>query len=154
MRCVVLTVSDSRTQADDTSGALIQEWLERAQHQVVERAWVRDEPAEIRAAVSRALARPDADAVLVTGGTGVAPRDVTVETVAPLLEKELPGFGELFRALSFQEIGPAAMLSRALAGSAERTAVFVMPGSKNAVRLALERLVLPELSHLIGQLRR
>jgi molybdenum cofactor biosynthesis protein B len=151
---VVLTVSDSRTRADDGSGALIQESLERARHEVLERALVRDEPAEIRAAVSRALARPDADAVLVTGGTGVAARDVTVETVAPLLEKELPGFGELFRMLSFQEIGAAAMLSRALAGAAERTAVFVLPGSKAAVRLALEKLVLPELPHLVGQLRR
>jgi molybdenum cofactor biosynthesis protein B len=154
LRCAVLTVSDSRSLSDDGSGALIQEALERAEHEVVERSIVKDEAAEIRGAVSRALARPDTDAVLVTGGTGAAPRDVTVESVAPLLEKELPGFGELFRMLSYQEIGPAAMLSRALAGSAERTAVFVMPGSRAAVRLALEKLVLPELPHLVGQLRR
>jgi molybdenum cofactor biosynthesis protein B len=154
LRCAVLTVSDSRTLADDTSGQLIEQSLERAEHEIAERAIVKDDPSEIQAAVSRAIARPDIDAVLVTGGTGAARRDVTVEAVAPLLEKELPGFGELFRMLSFQEIGAAAMLSRALAGAAEGTAVFVMPGSRAAVRLALEQLVLPELTHLVGQLRR
>ena len=100
------------------------------------------------------FADEEIDCVLVSGGTGVAPRDRTVETIRPLLDKELPGFGELFRALSFEEVGPASMLSRALAGTAGRTAVFVMPGSTGAVRTALERLILPELAHLIGQLRR
>ena len=121
---------------------------------MVLRQIVKDEPAEIRQLLTDAIARSEIDAVLVTGGTGVSPRDGTVETIEPLLDKRLDGFGEIFRALSFEEIGAAAMLSRALAGSAGRTAVFVMPGSSNAVRLALERLILPELAHLVGQLRR
>ena len=152
--CAVLTVSDSRDLATDSSGKLIAEKLEGAGHRVAERAIVKDEPDAIRGAVLAAIARSDVDAVLVTGGTGAAPRDLTVETVEPLLYKQLPGFGELFRSLSFAEIGAASMLSRALAGTAERTAIFVMPGSSGAVRLALDQLILPELAHLIGQLRR
>lgn len=154
VRCLVLTVSDSRTPETDGSGQAIEEGLVAGGHAVVERSIVRDERDAIRDAVLRAVARTDVDAALVTGGTGVSPRDHTPEVVAPLLEKTLDGFGELFRALSFQEIGAAAMLSRALAGSAGRTAIFVMPGSSPAVRLALERLILPELAHLVGQLRR
>ncbi len=152
--CSVLTVSDSRTERDDSSGDLIQSLLEAAGHKVLERAIVRDEREPIQAAARRAIARPDVAALLVTGGTGVSPRDGTVEAITPLLYKVLDGFGELFRMLSFEQIGPAAMLSRAVAGSADRTAVFVMPGSSGAVRLALERLILPELPHLVGQLRR
>jgi len=154
LRCCVLTVSDSRTPENDSSGDLIQKELEAAGHGVVERRIVPDEPVQIRAVVVNAIARSDIDAVLLTGGTGVSPRDGTVETVEALLHKQLPGFGELFRQLSFEEIGAAGMLSRAIAGSAGRTAVFVMPGSSGAVRLALERLILPELPHLVGQLRR
>jgi molybdenum cofactor biosynthesis protein B len=152
--CLVLTVSDTRTPDDDTSGKAIAERLEAAGHIVVERRVVRDEPDAIRAAVLHGIALPAVDAVIATGGTGVSPRDSTPEVVEPLLEKVLHGFGELFRALSFAEIGPAAMLSRALAGTAGRTAVFVTPGSSGAVRLALDRLILPELPHLVGQLRR
>ena len=151
---VVLTVSDSRAADTDTSGKLIEESLEAAGHRVRARAIVRDEPEAIRSELQHAIADEEIDCVLVSGGTGVAPRDRTVETIRPLLDKELPGFGELFRALSFEEVGPASMLSRALAGTAGRTAVFVMPGSTGAVRTALERLILPELAHLIGQLRR
>ena len=151
---LVLTVSDSRTIETDTAGEAIQQALEAAGHRVEERRIVADEPEAIRAAVLSAIARPDVDAAIVTGGTGVSPRDSTPEVVEPLLEKQIAGFGELFRALSFEEIGAAAMLSRALAGSANRTAVFVTPGSSGAVRLAMERLVLPEIGHLIGQLRR
>lgn len=150
----VLTVSDSRTPETDSSGELIAELLEAAGHRVVERRIVRDESAAITSALDAALAEPAVDAALVTGGTGVSPRDVTVDAVLPLLDKPLPGFGELFRALSFQEIGAAAMLSRACAGTVGRTAVFVLPGSSGAVRTALERLILPELAHLVGQLRR
>ena len=150
----VLTVSDSRTPETDGSGDRIQALLEDAGHRVAERAIVPDEPAAIREALLRAIARPDIDVALVTGGTGVSPRDATVETVEPLLHKTLPGFGELFRMLSFEEIGAAALLSRALAGTAGRTAIFVMPGSSGAVKTALERLILPELPHLVGQLRR
>ncbi len=152
--CSVLTVSDSRTLDDDTSGDLIRDALEKAGHRVVDRAIVPDDAPSVRRAVLRGIERADVDAVLVTGGTGVAPRDVTPEAVAPLLDKRLDGFGELFRMLSFEEIGPAAVLSRALAGTAGRTLVYVMPGSRAAVRLALERLIVPELAHAVGQLLR
>ena len=152
--CLVLTVSDSRTPETDSSGKSIAERLEGGGHRVVERLIVRDEPDEIRAAVSRAITLPEVDAAIVTGGTGVSPRDSTPDVIEPLLDKVIAGFGELFRVLSFEEIGAAAMLSRALAGTADRTAVFVTPGSSGAVRLAMERLILPELPHLVGQLRR
>jgi len=154
LACALLTVSDSRTTADDRSGDLMQEQLEVAGHRIVDRALVPDEPGQIRLWVLARIARVDVDAILVSGGTGVAPRDRTVETIEPLLSKVLPGFGELFRMLSFEEIGAAAMLSRAIAGTADRTAIFALPGSSAAVRLALERLILPELPHLVGQLRR
>ncbi|HXZ84617.1 MAG TPA: molybdenum cofactor biosynthesis protein B [Myxococcota bacterium] len=152
--CAVLTVSDSRTTADDSSGQALRAQLEAAGHRVVEHAIVPDEREAIQFAVLRALARGDVDAVIATGGTGVSPRDVTPEAIAPLVEKELAGFGELFRMLSFQEIGPAALLSRALAGTTAGKAVFVLPGSSGAVKLGMERLIVPELAHLIGQLRR
>lgn len=150
----VLTVSDSRTPDTDSSGQLISDLLQEAGHKVAERVIVPDEPEQIRKAVLRAIAAPEVDVALITGGTGVSPRDGTVETVEPLLHKVLPGFGELFRVLSFEEVGAASMLSRALGGTAGRTAIFVMPGSSGAVRTALQRLVLPELCHLVGQLRR
>jgi molybdopterin adenylyltransferase len=152
--CAVVTVSDSRTQADDTSGALIQTLLEAAGHRAVTRGIVPDDADAIREAVLRGLARHGVDAVIVTGGTGASPRDVTPEAVEPLYEKPLAGFGEIFRMLSFQEIGAAALLSRASAGTSGEKVVFVLPGSSGAVRLALEKLVLPELGHLVGQLRR
>ena len=152
--CAVITVSDTRTLADDRSGQTALEILQAAGHRVVHRQIVRDEPVEIQEACTALLGRADIQMVLLTGGTGLSPRDVTVEVVSPLLTKKLPGFGELFRMLSYQEIGPAAMLSRALAGLAGRTAVFVLPGSPQAVRLALEKLIVPELGHLIGQANR
>ncbi len=152
--CAVLTVSDSRTPETDSSGDLIAERLEAAGHETRCRAIVPDEAHAIRDAVLQAISRPDIDAVIVTGGTGVSPRDVTPDTVEPLLEKRLPGFGELFRVLSFEEIGAAAVLSRALAGTASGTVVYVLPGSSGAVRLGLDRLIVPELAHVVGQLRR
>ena len=148
---VVITVSDTRTAADDTGGALLVELLEKAGHRVVGRAIVRDEVDAIRAAVDAAIGRDDVRAVLLTGGTGIAPRDVTPEALAPLLERQIPGFGELFRALSYTEIGSAAMLSRALAGIARGRLVVGLPGSRAAIRLALEKLLLPELPHLAGE---
>jgi len=151
--CFVLTCSDSRAQADDVSGRALREGLEAAGHSVVGQAVVRDEPEQIRAAVERGL-QGGARAVLITGGTGITRRDQTVEAVRPLLEKEIPGFGELFRMLSFQEIGSAAWLSRALAGTVRGALVFVLPGSPNAVRLALDRLILPELGHAVRELSR
>lgn len=152
--CAVLTVSDSRTVADDKSGHAIRSLLEAAGHRALEHAIVPDTAERIRDAVLRALARPEIEAVIATGGTGVSPRDVTPDTVEPLFEKRLSGFGEIFRVLSYQEIGAAAVLSRATAGTVGAKVVYVMPGSTGAVRLAMEKLVLPELAHVVGQLRR
>ncbi len=147
----VITVSDTRTLETDTGGALAARLLDEAGHPVVSRSIVRDEPDEIRAALEAALRQGEARAVILTGGTGVAPRDVTPDTVEPLLERIVPGFGELFRVLSYEEIGSAALLSRALAGLARGRVVFVIPGSRGAVRLALEKLVVPELGHLAAE---
>jgi molybdenum cofactor biosynthesis protein B len=148
---LVVTVSDTRDAATDTGGALVVELLEAAGHPVVRRELVKDDAAAIRAAVERACSDPAVAAVVLTGGTGVAPRDVTPEAVTPLLERVVPGFGELFRALSYQEIGSAALLSRAFAGVRAGRPVFALPGSRGAIRLAMERLVLPELGHLAGE---
>jgi len=152
--CAVLTVSDSRTVADDTSGKLIAELLDAGGHRALAHQIVPDDADAIRFAVLRALARAEIDAVIATGGTGVSPRDVTPDTLEPLFEKRLAGFGELFRALSYQEIGAAALLSRATAGTVSGKVVYVMPGSSGAVRLGMEKLILPELAHIVGQLRR
>ena len=148
---LVITVSDTRTLESDTGGALVQELLEGGGHPVVAREIVKDEPAAIRAAVEAGLAREGVRALILTGGTGVAPRDVTPESVRPLLEREVPGFGELFRSLSYDDIGSAALLSRALAGLSQGRVVFVIPGSRAALRLALEKLILPELGHLAAE---
>ncbi len=150
--CAIVTVSDSRTPATDRSGPLIREMLDAAGHAVSSYEVIPDDLTRIRQAVAEACARGSTGAVIVTGGTGVAARDVTPEAVAPLLEKGLPGFGELFRMLSYHEIGPAAMLSRATAGVCGRVVVFVLPGSVAAVCLAMEKLILPQLGHLAGLL--
>ena len=149
--CAVITVSDTRTPETDSGGDLLAELIAGAGHLLVSREIVRDDASAIRAAALRALAHPECRAVMLTGGTGASPRDVTPEAVRPLLERELPGFGELFRMLSFREIGPAAMLSRAFAGSRGGKVVFGLPGSPAAIRLALEQLALPELGHLVGE---
>jgi molybdenum cofactor biosynthesis protein B len=150
----IVTVSDTRRGADDTSGALAERLLAGAGCGVVARVWVLDEVTRIRAALRRLLARRDVDAVVLTGGTGVAPRDVTTEAVEPLLERALPGFGERFRALSAAEVGSAAWLSRAGAGVARGRLVVYLPGSSGAVRLALESLMIPELVHVVRLLGR
>jgi len=147
----VITVSDTRSLADDTGGALVCELLEAAGHRVALRELVEDDVEAIRAALGRALAAADCAAVILTGGTGIAPRDVTPEALVPLFDREIPGFGELFRALSYAEIGAAAMLSRALAGIARGRLVVGLPGSRAAIRLAVEKLLLPELPHLAGE---
>ena len=149
----IVTASDSRSAGTDASGDLLERLAREAGHDVTRRDHVRDDADAIRGAVEAALAGP-AQVVLVTGGTGVAPRDVTPEAVRPLLEKELPGFGELFRMLSWQEVGSAALASRAFAGVARGRLVFALPGSPKACRLAMERLVLPEAPHLAGLLAR
>jgi molybdopterin adenylyltransferase len=147
----IITVSDTRTPETDSGGALLAELLDRAGHPVVGRTIARDEPAEIAAALDAALARAGVAAVLLTGGTGVAPRDRTPEAIEPRLERVIPGFGELFRALSYQEIGSAALLSRALGGIAAGRVVLALPGSRAAIALAMEKLVLPELGHLAAE---
>jgi len=148
----VLTASDTRTTETDRGGALLCRLLREAGHPVPLYRVVPDDPAAIRAALAEAEADPDIRAVLITGGTGIAPRDRTFETVESLLQRPLPGFGELFRMLSYREIGPAAMLSRAVAGVRDRRALFSLPGSPAAVELALRELILPELGHLVAQL--
>ena len=152
--CFVLTVSDTRTVETDKSGKAMVEYLEQAGQQVVGHAIVKDEPGEIRETVSHQIDDPDTDVVLITGGTGLGSRDRTPETLAPLLEKQMPGYGELFRMLSYAEIGAAAMLSRALAGVARQTVIIVTPGSTGAVRLAMEKLIIPELGHLVREATR
>jgi len=153
IRVAVITVSDTRTLQTDESGSLAEALTQKAGFHVTRRELVRDEPAEIAARVRALIDGLEVDVVLLTGGTGVAGRDATVEALAPLFERRLEGFGELFRMLSFAEVGAAAMLSRAAGGTIGRVAVFAMPGSPAAVQLALGKLILPELRHLIGQLR-
>ncbi len=152
-RCAVLTVSDSRDLDNDPSGDLIQQKLAAAGHQVDQRALIADDIGLIRAHIGAWLDGQQINLILCTGGTGVATRDQTVEAVRPLWQRELSGFGELFRALSFAEIGSAAMLSRAGAGVVNQTAIFLLPGSPNAVELAMDRLIVPEIGHLLGLLR-
>ena len=150
--CAVLTVSDTRTETTDTSGALIRRSLAERGHRVVAYEIVKDDPGGIRPLVDEWARNPEIQAIISNGGTGIAARDTTYDVVATLLEKRLDGFGEIFRMLSFQEIGPAAMLSRAVAGVYRDTAVFVLPGSTNAVGLALDRLILPELAHVVFEI--
>jgi molybdenum cofactor biosynthesis protein B len=152
--CYVLTVSDSRTPETDTSGRAIRELLEAAGHTVTGQSIVKDEPAQVTALVREQLADARTQVIITTGGTGITSRDGTFEAIDGLLEKRLEGFGELFRMLSFAEIGAAAMMSRATAGTASRKAIFVLPGSEHAVRLAMTRLIVPELGHVVQQLRR
>ena len=155
LRTAVLTVSDSRTIETDESGPLIRKTLVGAGHEVLALALLPNDESRVRAHVAEWLARTDLDLILITGGTGLGSRDRTVEAVRPLMEKEIPGFGELFRLLSFQEqVGTAAILSRALAGSARGKLVVSLPGSRAAVDLALQRILLPEAAHLIRELRR
>ena len=154
VRCFVLTISDTRTEATDTGGGAIVDLLTEAGHDVVGRQIVPDEQDLVRAIVEGQLDRSDVAVVITTGGTGISARDGTFETIDALLEKKLDGFGELFRMLSFEEIGAAAMLSRACAGTARGTVVLSLPGSEHAVRLAMTRLILPELGHLVREVSR
>ncbi len=146
----VLTISDTRTEATDTSGAAIVALLEQDGHQVTARAIVKDEPAEVTAFVAGQF-RTQAQVIITTGGTGITSRDSTFEALDEMLEKRLDGFGELFRMLSYADIGAAAMMSRACAGLARGRVVIALPGSEKAVRLAMTKLVLPELGHLVQQ---
>jgi molybdenum cofactor biosynthesis protein B len=155
LACAIVTVSDSRTEATDESGALIRRLVEQAAHRVCDYSLLPNDDGRIRLHVEGLLAREEVDAVLLTGGTGLGSRDRTVDVIRPMLDKELPGFGEIFRVLSFQEqIGAAAILSRAIAGGARGKFIVSMPGSRAAVELALTRIVLPEIRHAIRELRR
>ena len=151
--CAVLTLSDTRTLETDQSGQLICAQLAAAQHRVAAYEILPDEPTQVQQRVRDWVADPTIAVVLLNGGTGIAPRDTTYEAIAALLTKPLPGFGELFRLLSYGEIGSRAMASRAIAGVCDTTLIFSMPGSSKAVALAMERLILPELVHLTTQLR-
>ncbi len=154
LNLAVVTVSDTRTLETDTSGALIVELATEAGHQVRARAIVPDDPEQMSPLLRRFADDPELHAILLTGGTGVSARDQTFETVSSMLTKPLPGYGELFRMLSYAEIGSACMLSRAVGGLIERVAVFVMPGSRAAVQLAMTKIILPELPHILREARK
>ena len=150
--CAVVTISDSRTAATDTSGRFICDAVRNAGHRLVDYRILKDDARRIGAHLRRLASRGEASIALLTGGTGIGPRDVTCEALEGVLEKRLEGFGELFRALSYRQIGSAAMLSRAMAGTCRGLFIFAMPGSEKAVRLAMRRLILPEMRHLAGLL--
>ncbi len=154
VRVAVLTISDTRTPENDTGGDTIQELMQAAGHEVVERTIVRDEASAIRTVLVNLLANAEVDAVITTGGTGISARDTTYEVVDRMIEKRLDGFGEIFRMLSYEEIGAAAILSRAIAGAVGTKLVASLPGSRNAVRLAMEKLLVPELAHVVFELRK
>lgn len=153
VNCAVITVSDTRTVETDRSGQAIQQLLTAAGHSIAAYTIVRDEPDQILAQLETLSQRSDLDALILNGGTGIAPRDTTYDAIERQLEKTLPGFGELFRWLSYQEIGSRAIASRAIAGVVRAKLVFSLPGSSNAVTLAMEKLILPELRHLVRQLQ-
>jgi molybdenum cofactor biosynthesis protein B len=153
VNCAVITVSDTRSPESDRSGQLIRQLLAGAGHRVNAYTLIPDEPAQIQALLRQWCNRADLDALIFNGGTGIAPRDTTYDALASLLEKTLPGFGEFFRALSYQEIGSRAIASRATAGIYHHKLIFSLPGSSHAVKLALEKLILPELVHLVRQVQ-
>jgi len=150
----IITVSDTRTEADDSSGMAIADIMARAGHIIVRRAIVKDEVEEIQKALRELIEDTGVQAVVMNGGTGIARRDVTLEAITPFQEKSIPGFGELFRVLSFNQVGSAAMMSRASAFVTEGKIVFCLPGSEKAVRLAVEKLIAPELGHMVWEAQR
>ena len=154
VRVAVLTISDTRKPETDTGGDVVEESMRGAGHEVVAREIVRDEAASIRTTLVDLLARADVDAVVTTGGTGISARDTTYEVVDRMIEKKLDGFGELFMMLSYEEIGAAAVLSRAVAGTVGAKLVASLPGSRNAVRLGVEKLLAPEIAHVVFELRK
>lgn len=154
VRCYVLTISDSKTPETDTSGQTIRELLTAGGHQVTGHSIVRDEPSQVQEVLEAQCRDPHVQAIIMTGGTGITSRDSTYEAIEGFLDKRLPGFGELFRFLSYQEIGAAAMLSRTQAGVARGRLIFSLPGSPHACRLALEKLIVPELGHMVHEVNR
>jgi len=153
INCFVVTVSDTRDETTDESGQLIKSLLADEKHLLADYRIVKDEPTEIETLLRRALLDDRVEAMIVNGGTGIAPRDGTYEVIVGLLDKRLDGFGEIFRYLSYQDIGSAAIMSRAVAGSSGGKVLISLPGSKGAVRLAMEKLILPELRHMVSQLQ-
>lgn len=155
VRCKVITISDTRNEETDKSGYLIKSYLEQHNHLVVDYEIVKDEKTLIRSSILKGCESRDVDVVLTNGGTGIAKRDVTIEAVESIIDKEIPGFGEIFRMLSYRDdIGSSAILSRAIAGVAMDTAIFAMPGSSGAVKLAMEKLILPELGHVVREVKK
>lgn len=154
VNCAIISVSDTRTPETDKSGQLIQQLLSHANHAVKEYKVIPDEPVQIQNQLECLSNNTIIDVVILNGGTGIAPRDTTYDAIEKLLEKVLPGFGEVFRSLSYQEIGSRAIASRAVAGVYRGKLIFSLPGSSNAVGLAMEKLILPELNHLVSQLRK
>jgi molybdopterin adenylyltransferase len=152
--CYVITVSDTRTEDTDTGGRAIVDLLTQAGHQIVGRTIVKDDPELVRGCIGRQLANPAVQAIITTGGTGITSRDCTYEAVSAMLSKTLDGFGEIFRTLSYEQIGAAAMMSRAVAGTVAGRIVVSLPGSEAAVRLAIEKLIVPELGHLVREASR
>jgi molybdenum cofactor biosynthesis protein B len=153
-RCAVITLSDTRTETNDTSGATIRELLTAAGHRVVSSQILPDEPTQLEMALRQLLDDPSVDVILTNGGTGISRRDQTIGVIERAIEQPLPGFGELFRMLSWDQIGSSAMLSRAAGGIANGKPIFAMPGSTKAVELAMKQLILPELGHLLLELRK
>lgn len=154
IRCAVITVSDTRTLETDTGGKTVIDHLTGAGHQVVAREIIPDDPARMKLLLQALQTRDDVDAILMTGGTGITSRDMTYETVSSLLTRPLPGYGEIFRMLSYQDIGPAAILSRAVGGLLGRKVLLTMPGSPAAVKLAMEKIIIPQLPHLMREAKR
>lgn len=155
VHCAVMTISDTRNKDTDKSGKLLHELLERDNHKVIHYEVVPDEKNSINHMIKRFLENKKIEVIIINGGTGIAKRDVTIEAVKPLLDKEIPGFGELFRYLSYElEIGSASFLSRAIAGVANQKAIFSIPGSTGAVKLAMDKLILPELGHMVMEINK
>ncbi|GAF64065.1 putative molybdopterin cofactor biosynthesis protein [Bacillus sp. TS-2] len=155
LHCSVLTISDTRTTDNDSGGKLIIDMLKHAGHIIEDYEIIKDEKLWIEEKVKSIATKKGLDVILLTGGTGIANRDVTIEAVKPLLDKEIPGFGELFRYLSFTEdIGTPAMLTRAIAGTYDHKAIFALPGSKGAITLALKKLIIPELAHVVYEIQK
>jgi molybdenum cofactor biosynthesis protein B len=154
VNCAVLTISDSRTEEDDESGRLIKQKLSDNGHRVTSYAVLKDELEAIEKKTNELLGQPELQAIIINGGTGISQRDITIETVSPILEKKLDGFGELFRFLSYQEIGTASMMSRALAGVVGGKVILCLPGSPGAVNLAMDKIILPEIGHMVREATR
>ena len=154
VRVAVLTISDTRTPETDTGGDIIAEFMQRAGHEIAHREIVKDDASHIKEVLEGLVADEDVDVVITTGGTGISARDTTYEVVSRMIDKKLDGFGEIFRMLSYEEVGAAAILSRAIAGAAGSKFVACLPGSTNAVRLAMEKLLVPEIAHVVFELRK